>query len=192
MFTDGSWPLDPLRTLVHLHASVLGIGADCLVDVRSGTATVADGGRTGTVTAEIDLTTFRSGVRRRDDHVKSADFLDVARHPLATFTASWTGGLPTRLDGELAVHGVTAPVTLQVELVPDGADGIAFRATTQVSRRAFGVTRTRYVLADGVDVVIEGAARHESVAVPDGVYGDAIERTREEPSRDRSGGRGGS
>lgn len=187
----GTWQLDPLSTLVHLRASVLGISTDCLVDVRSGTATVVDGGHSGAVTAEIDLTTFRSGLDRRDQHVKSAAFLDVAHHPIARFAGSWQSGIPGRVDGELWIRGVPTPVTLTVTLAATGGDEVTFSGVAVVSRRAAGVTRARFVLADRVDVTVDGVAHHHAGARPDGPYGDRrtrssttgdVDRARTDPS----------
>lgn len=186
MVANGTWHVDPLHTIVRLHASVLGIGADCLVDVRSGTIAVHDGGRTGSLTAEIDLMTFRSGIERRDSHVKSADFLDVARHPLAFFVATWDDGLPTRLTGKLRVRDVTAPVTLQVEINAESEESATFRAVASVSRREFGVSRTRYVLSDRVDVVIEGAAGFGLIAGDEVYQSDRGTADVETPATDKS------
>jgi len=177
MYDDGDWQIDPLRTIVHLRAKAFGRGVDCKVDVRSGSATIVDGGSGGTVTADIDLTTFRSNNDRRDDHVKSADFFDVAQHPLATFTASWQDGLPTTLFAELRVGEVTAPVTIDLTISAEASDAVTFAGTTRLSRRAFGITRSRLILADQVGVVVEGVASLESRTRPsDAAYGDTERR----------------
>lgn len=168
--TGETWQLDPTQSIVRLRARVLGIPTNCKVDVRRATAQLSADRRSGQLLAEIDLTTFRSGNDRRDEHVKSADFLDVAQHPLATFTATWADleWPPSTVTGDLQVHGVTVPVTVAVTGdVSD--DTVTFHGATVLSRRAFGVDHTRYLLADRVEVTVEGVAtQHPTLATPYG------------------------
>jgi polyisoprenoid-binding protein YceI len=176
MVADGTWQVDPLQTLVHLRARVLGIPANCKVDVRSGTASVRGSGMRAELRATLDLTTFRSGIDRRDEHVRSADFLDVANHPLATFEAEWDGdaATPTEVTGRLTIGAVTAPVTVRFELAEQTDSTLTFTGTARVSRRALGVARVRFVLADAVDVVVRGSAtRVGSAASTPDTYDDA-------------------
>jgi polyisoprenoid-binding protein YceI len=113
----------------------------------SGTVTVPDGDFSrATVEVVIDASSIDTGVVRRDDHLRSAQYLDVSRYPDITFTArSVTGGPngPFRVAGALTVKGVTRDVPLAVvpngrTLDPWGKQRVGFSATATVDRRDFG------------------------------------------------------
>ena len=67
----------------------------------------------------VDATSFKTNNVDRDNHIRSADFLEVDKYPTLEFRST---GLRARgaeeyaLDGELTIHGVTRPVTLLLEL----------------------------------------------------------------------------
>jgi len=73
------------------------------------------------VTLSIDAATVQTGVDRRDNHLKSADFFDVTNTPKITFTS--TKIVKTKdgydLTGDLTIRGVTKPVTLQAQISDD-------------------------------------------------------------------------
>jgi polyisoprenoid-binding protein YceI len=105
--------------------------------------------RTGTVDVTIDLASVDTGHDKLNDHLKSAEFFDVAKFPTATYKGKLTGfkdGAPTEVQGELTLHGVTKPVKLtlrsfkcsthpfkKVEFC--GADAVA-----TINREDFGVS----------------------------------------------------
>ena len=98
------------------------------------------------VTATIDATSIDTNNEQRDNHIRSADFFDVANHPTWTFTSSAVrvddGDL--FLDGELTIKGVTRPVTLTLEVEGFGPDAFGgtragFSASTTINRNDFGV-----------------------------------------------------
>ena len=70
----------------------------------------------GTVTATLPADSLTFGDAKWDAHIKSADFLDAAKFPSITFTATkveQTGTNSGTLTGDLTVHGITKPITLQ-------------------------------------------------------------------------------
>ena len=102
------------------------------------------------VDVSVDARGIDSREPKRDEHLRSADFLDVANHPKVTFrstsvrpAATADGGL--EVTGDLTIRGVTRPVTLAVEpLGPAVADpwGNTKRGTTaraRIDRRDFGL-----------------------------------------------------
>lgn len=98
------------------------------------------------VNVTIDLTTVDTGVAPRDADLKSDHFFDVAQFPTATFVSTsvskTSGGIT--VSGNLTLHGVTKPVTLQVEgptgpLAAMGKTHMGFSATTTVKRSDFGI-----------------------------------------------------
>jgi polyisoprenoid-binding protein YceI len=119
-------------------------------------------------TAEIDAATIETGIRKRDDHLRSADFFDVATWPTIAYQSTRIrpaipgGRNRWVVFGELTMHGVTRPVELAVEQI--GAPGqrsaniIEFTATATISRKDFGMAFYRPIesgeLVVGNDVTI--------------------------------------
>lgn len=72
---------------------------------------------TGTVEVTIDPASIDTGHAKLDTHVKSPDMFDVEKYPTATYKGTLTGfknGAPTKVEGQLTLHGVTHPVELSV------------------------------------------------------------------------------
>lgn len=83
----------------------------------------------------------------RDKHLRGADFLDVEAHPTATFKSTRYSGDATggKLEGELTLHGVTKPITLDVRAIGEGDDPwggyrAGFAATATLRRGDFGIS----------------------------------------------------
>ncbi|MFI9590154.1 YceI family protein [Nonomuraea sp. NPDC052265] len=107
-------------------------------DLRSGTVDVAEPLADSRVRVEIDAAGFHTGNHQRDETVRSPRFLDVARHPVITFTGGRTDG--ETLTGTLTVAGVEQPLTLTVERCDVTATGFTVVVAARVDRTAFGVT----------------------------------------------------
>lgn len=118
-----------------------------------------------TVTATIDVTTVDTGEQPRDNHIKSADFFDVATFPTATFTSTSVvkNGSKLTVAGNFTLHGVTKPVVLDVEGPSTPAPGMdhkphsGFSATTTITRTAFGIGAKfpAAIVGDDVKLTIE-------------------------------------
>ncbi|WUH92949.1 YceI family protein [Streptomyces sp. NBC_00433] len=148
-YVAGKWTIDTVHSDVSFYVRHLGVSK-----VRGQFATFEGSIVTGedpldsSVTAVVKTASVNTNNETRDAHVRSADFLDVENFPEMTFTS--TGVRPQtselfEVDGELTLHGVTKPVTLQLELngFGKGFDGNAvagFSAATEISRGDFGVT----------------------------------------------------
>jgi polyisoprenoid-binding protein YceI len=73
--------------------------------------------KTGTVEVAIDPASVLTGREDLDKHLKTDEFLDVAKFPTATYQGKlvkFKDGAPTEVQGELTLHGVTRPVTLTI------------------------------------------------------------------------------
>ena len=144
----GRWQIDPG------HTELAFIGRHfMLTKVRgrftglSGVIEVAEEPGDSTAEVTIDMASVESGNEARDEHLRSPDFFDVARYPAATFSARAVGWQGTRgtLAGELTLHGVTRPVTLQAEYLgyaadPWGAYRAVFTAEGSIDREDWGLT----------------------------------------------------
>ncbi len=100
------------------------------------------------VEATIDVGTVDTGVAARDNHLKSADFFEVAKYPTMTFksTSVKAEGSAYLITGDLTLHGVTKPVTLTLESPGNEQVGMdaksvhrGFKGTTTLSRQDFGL-----------------------------------------------------
>jgi polyisoprenoid-binding protein YceI len=113
-----------------------------------------------TVDATIDVTGISTRDEKRDAHLKSADFFDVATYPTMTFKSKKVAPNADgsfKLIGDLTMHGVTKEVTLDVEAirpVVKMANGsrTGTTATTKINRQDFGVKWSRTM--DGGGVVV--------------------------------------
>ena len=101
------------------------------------------------VEASIDARTISTREPQRDEHLKGADFLDVEKYPALTFkstsvTKKSAGEL--EVTGDLTIHGVTRPVTFEVEgptapaKDPWGNTRVGLSATARINRKDFGLT----------------------------------------------------
>lgn len=118
-------------------------------DSSSGTVTLDRAAHSGEVNITIDATSIDFGHAKMNEHAKSPEMFDVAKFPTATYKGKFSkfnGDVPTEVQGELTLHGVTKPVTLTVnsfKCVPDmmtkkercGAD-----ASAMINRADFGVS----------------------------------------------------
>jgi len=144
----GRWQIDPG------HTEVAFIGRHfMLTKVRgrftgvTGAITVAEQPGESTAEVTIDMASVNSGSQARDDHLRSPDFFDVARHPTAAFTGRAAGWHGTRgqLAGNLTIRGVTRPVTLQAGYLghvadPWGGQRAIFTAHGTLNREDWGLT----------------------------------------------------
>ncbi len=113
---------------------------------------------------EVDVTiepaSVDTGVEQRDNHLRSPDFFDVAKHPAMTFRSTRiekAADGTLRLHGNLSLHGVTKPVVLDVEYAgtqkdPWGGMRAGFSARTSLDRRDFGLTYNQVLETGGVVV----------------------------------------
>jgi polyisoprenoid-binding protein YceI len=148
-YVAGKWAIDAVHSDVSFYVRHLGVSK-----VRGhfanfeGTIVTAENPLDSTVSAVIKTGSVSTNNESRDAHVRSADFLDTEQFPEMTFTSTAIraeSGAVFQVDGELTLHGVTKPVTLELELNGFGThyEGHAiagFSAATEISRSAFGVT----------------------------------------------------
>jgi polyisoprenoid-binding protein YceI len=117
------------------------------------------------VDVTIDTSTVDTGNSGRDADLKSDHFFDVAQFPTATFTSTSVtkNGNKLTVAGNLTLHGVTKPVTLDVEGPTGPVPGMdkkphsGFSASTTISRTAFGIgsKMPAAVLGDDVPLTID-------------------------------------
>ncbi|MGL5443743.1 MAG: YceI family protein, partial [[Mycobacterium] stephanolepidis] len=147
VLAPGTWTIDSVHSDITFSVRHLGVSKvrGSFTDF-SGDITVAEDG-TPSVSATINVASVDTRNDQRDGHLRSADFFDTDNHPTATYrsTSVRTDGDDYIVDGELTLHGVTQPASLNLSLegVGPGAQGGAvagFEAGTEINRGDFGVT----------------------------------------------------
>lgn len=146
-----TYEIDPAHTYPSFEADHLGGLSVWRGKFNSNTGSVVldrEAG-TGTVRIEVDIASIDFGHDDMNEHARKPDLFDATAFPTATYTGTLTGfsdGKPTRVDGELTLHGVTKPVVLTIhsfKCMPHpvhqrelcGAD-----ASTTLDRADFGIS----------------------------------------------------
>jgi polyisoprenoid-binding protein YceI len=130
-----------------------------------------DGKNVSSIKADtvIDTTTITTQNEKRDGHLKSADFFDVAKFPQITFKSKKAEAAGTgkfKLTGDLTIRGVTKEVVLDVDgpsqpLTAQGRTRVGATATTKINRQDYGVSWNRnldgggFVVSDDVMITLE-------------------------------------
>jgi polyisoprenoid-binding protein YceI len=158
-----TWKIDPAHSSAGFSVSHLVVSeVDGHFGKTEGTVVIDDKNITkSSVEATIDASTIDTREPKRDAHLKSPDFFDVAKYPTITFKSTKVqkaGKDKYKVTGDLTLHGVTKPVVLDVTAPaktvkdPWGNTKRGAKATTVINRRDFGLTWDNK-LQDGSAVV---------------------------------------
>jgi polyisoprenoid-binding protein YceI len=170
----GVWRVDKARTRVGFAVKSLGF-----TTVRGefrefdGALEIGDDFGDWCAYGRVKAASIDTGLRRRDEHLRSTDFLSAEQHPELVFRSK--GFVPVdehtlRIVGYLSINGVTNEVDLTAELGgtasgPDGEERIRLEVTGEVYRTAFGMTLVAALgslgVADKVKIAIEVEAAKE-------------------------------
>ena len=157
-----TWQLDPAHSAAQFsvrHMMISTVRGD--FQKMTGTLQLDEKDITkSSIEVTIDATTVDTREERRNNHLKTADFLDVANFPTMTFkskSVSAAGEGRLKITGDLTIRGVTKEVVLDVEgPTPAMKAGNQTRrgasATTRINRKDFGVSWSRSM--DGGGVVV--------------------------------------
>jgi len=160
-----TWAIDPNHSAAHFtvrHLMVSNVRGE-FGGVRGSVAFDDADPAKASIDATIDATTVNTRVQARDRDLKGPDFFDVGKYPAITFRSTSVraaGENRFAVDGELTIHGVTRPVTLQVESAPPvrdakGNERRGAEATTTLSRKDFGVGGAPAMVGDEVRITID-------------------------------------
>jgi polyisoprenoid-binding protein YceI len=137
--------------------------------LAGGREVVGDDPTTAKLSVTIDAGSVKTRAPKRDTHLRSADFFDVAKFPTITFTSEKverTEEGRLKLLGDLAIHGVTKEVALDLEeLTPavkdlNGNPRVGTHATTRINRKERGLWNMpleagAVVVGDDVSITID-------------------------------------
>jgi len=163
---EATWRVDPLHSGAHfsvrhmmistVRGEFTGIAGSVNYDPKDPTRATAE--------VTIDCSTVNTGVAKRDAQLKTADFFDVAHYPVMKFKSRHVekaGNGKLRVTGDLTINATTQEVVLDVEgptasvRDPRGKEKIGLTASTQISRKKFGITWNEVMESGGVAVADE-------------------------------------
>jgi polyisoprenoid-binding protein YceI len=139
----GHWTLDPGRSEVTFHSpsfwGLLKVKGRFTKLTGSGRATGPDG-----VSGEftIDAASVSTGIGKRDQHLRSADFFDVEKFPkieVIVASADSTGPAAVELHADLTIKGMARHVDLPAEVTTLADGAVRLTVATALNRLDFGV-----------------------------------------------------
>jgi polyisoprenoid-binding protein YceI len=164
-FAADSYSVDPNHTFPHFNINHLGFSTlQGRFDKTNGTVTLDRAAKTGSVDISIDSASISTGYVKRDEHLKSPDFFNVAEFPAITYKSTamhFKGDKPASVDGNLTISGVTKPVTLTIDEFNCGTNPMSKKdecgaaASAQIKRSDFGVNYGLPNIGDDVKLVFE-------------------------------------
>jgi polyisoprenoid-binding protein YceI len=173
-----TWKIDPAHTLVEFTAKHMMITnvRGRFVKVEGSIEVDESNPNDSSVSVELDAASLDTRVEQRDQHLRSADFLDVENFPRVTFRstkvegASFEPGERFRVAGDLTIRGTTREVVLDATFEgrgpdPWGGERVGFSADAKIDRRDFGLTWNTALETGGVLVGNEVKIHIEAQAV---------------------------
>lgn len=163
---DETYSVDPNHTHATFAFQHLGFSTfHGKIPAKAGTVVIDRAARTGRVDVEFDPNAVATGVPKFEEHLRSADFFEVARHPTATFKSSRMTfddeGAPKTVAGELTIKGIAKPVTLQVTSFHCADHPMAkvpacgANATASIKRSDYGMSYALPAVPDEIKLEIE-------------------------------------
>jgi polyisoprenoid-binding protein YceI len=117
-------------------------------NTSSGKVVLDKDAKAGSIDVTVDMSSVNFGMPKLDEHAKSAEMFDTAKFPTATYSGKFTkfnGATPTEAQGTLTMHGVTKPVTLEIDSFKcmqspmTKKEVCGANATATINRADFGV-----------------------------------------------------
>lgn len=168
----GTYKIDPTHTYGHFEVDHMGLSTvHGRLDVNSGTIKLDPHGSDNHVKVTLDPASVDTGNEARDEHLRDMDgFFNVKKYPTITFESSRVtfdeddAGEAT-VKGQLAMHGVTRSVTLDVDDIACRTNPLekshytcGFSAETTLKRSDFGMDAYRPLVGDDIELSIDAEA----------------------------------
>lgn len=160
-----TYELDPAHTYPNFTISHLGFSTmHGHFAKTSGMLELDMAKKTGSVDVTIDAASVYTGFAKRDEHLRSPDFFNVAEFPTITFKSTkvkFTSDKTAEVEGNLTILGKSKPVTLMVTSIVCGAHPMnkkemcGFDANTKFKRSEFGVNYGLPAVGDEVTINLE-------------------------------------
>jgi polyisoprenoid-binding protein YceI len=159
--TKTTWKLDPSHTLVEFSAKHLMITTvkGRITDVEGTIVMDEKNPSNSSVEATLKAVSIDTRTEQRDQHLRSADFLNAELFPEIKFRSTKIEGDKDsfKLTGDLTIRDVTRPITLDIRFEgqqtdPWGGERIGFSGSGKIDRRDFGLTWNQALETGGVVV----------------------------------------
>lgn len=168
----GTYTIDPTHTYGHFEVDHMGLSTvHGRVDVKNGTIRIDPGGSDSHVKVALDPASVDTGNEARDAHLRDMeDFFDVRKYPTMTFESTRVrfdedDASEATVRGKLTLHGVTRPVTLDVDDIACRDNPLekshytcGFSAETTLKRSDFGMTAYLPLVGDQIELTIDAEA----------------------------------
>lgn len=115
----------------------------------------------------VDAASVDTGIVKRDDHLRSADFFDVVKFPKMYFIMTkYIDGKKPKVEGKLTIKGITKVVVLDADIGgavtdPNGNNKAGFSLNGAINRKDFGLTWNKalesggFVVSDDIKITID-------------------------------------
>lgn len=163
-----TYTLDSAHTYPNFTVSHLGFSTmHGRFNQTEGTVVIDREGEASSVDVTIQTASIDTGLEKRDEHLRSDDFFNVAKYPVMTYKSTsvkFTGEDSAIVQGDLTLLGVSKPVPLYVDHIKCGENPVnkkptcGFNATTTVKRSDFGMTNYLPGVGDEIAIRIEAEA----------------------------------
>jgi polyisoprenoid-binding protein YceI len=161
-----TWKLDPNHSSAQFAVKHMGISTvrGAFTKVTGTVDYDANDPSKDKVDIVIDANSVDTRVDMRDNDLKSDHFFDTAKYPTLTFRSTkveQSGPGKLKVSGDLTLHGVTKPVTLDVEgpsepmKDPKGNLHMGASATTTINRTEFGMTNMTGMVGSDITITID-------------------------------------
>ncbi len=160
-----TYSVDPAHTYELFSVSHFGFSTmHGRFDTSKGKVTLDRAAKNGTVDITIEAASISTGFAKRDEHLRSPDFFNVAEFPIISYTSSsikFKGDTPASVPGKLTLLGVTKPVTLNIDAFKCGPNPMSQKqecgaaATAMIKRSDFGMKAFLPGVGDDIKLVFE-------------------------------------
>jgi polyisoprenoid-binding protein YceI len=114
------------------------------------------------VNVTLNTTSVDTNHAERDKHIRSADFLNVSKHPTATFASTSvksTGEGTADITGDLTLNGVTKPVVIAAKFIGEGTDPwggyrAGFEGSTTLKLKDFDISKDLGPASESLELII--------------------------------------
>jgi polyisoprenoid-binding protein YceI len=159
-----SYTVDPAHTFPYFEINHLGFSTvRGRFDSTEGKISLDQANKTGSVDIAIDASSVDTAHEKRDEHLRSPDFLNAAEFPKITYKSTKVtinADGTAKVDGNLSMAGVTKPVSLDVKRFNCGANPMSkkemcgFDAVATIKRSEFGVNYALPAIGDEMKILL--------------------------------------
>jgi polyisoprenoid-binding protein YceI len=161
-----TWQLDPAHSSAQFSARHLAVSTVRGAFTKVSGTVIYDAANLGksSIQATIEAASVDTRVEMRDNDLRSPNFLDVQKYPTITFQSKKiepAGEGKLKVTGELAIHGVTKEVVLDVDgptpamKDPWGNQRRGASATTKIKRQDFAVNGAPGIVGDEITITLD-------------------------------------